>query len=50
MEVIPKEGGSVVHWILEYEKLKDHTFDPLTMLQFDIDMTKDVDAHLVASN
>ncbi|KAI9071873.1 hypothetical protein K1719_002598 [Acacia pycnantha] len=48
VEVFPEEEGSVVHLTFDYEKLKDHTPDPHTLLQLGIDMSKDLDAHLVA--
>ncbi|KAF7827656.1 MLP-like protein 34 [Senna tora] len=46
IQVIPQENGSRAHWIMEYEKLKDHTPDPHTLLEFAIDVSKDIDAHL----
>ncbi|KAK4263982.1 hypothetical protein QN277_029326 [Acacia crassicarpa] len=48
MELLPQEEGTIVHWTLEYEKRKGHSPDPHTLLQFDIDMTKQVDDHLAA--
>ncbi|KAI9126266.1 hypothetical protein K1719_002687 [Acacia pycnantha] len=48
VHVLPQEEGSVVHWTFEYEKQKDHSPDPHTLLQLAIDVSKDVDAHLVA--
>ncbi|KAF7842216.1 MLP-like protein 28 [Senna tora] len=47
LQVIPQDKGSTAHWILEYEKLKDHVPDPHTMLQLTIDLSKDIDAHLI---
>ncbi|KAG6582114.1 MLP-like protein 43, partial [Cucurbita argyrosperma subsp. sororia] len=34
IQCIPKEKGSVIHWVLEYEKLHDEIPDSHTMLQF----------------
>ena len=49
VQATPKQGGgTLVHWTLEYEKRKAHTPDPHTLLQLDIDMTKQVDDHLAA--
>ena len=48
IQVFPQEEGSVVHWIMEYEKLKDHSPDPHTLLELAIDVSKDIDSHLVA--
>ena len=42
----PQENGSVVHWTLEYEKLKDNTPDPHAVLQLLTDVTKEIGAHL----
>ncbi|KAE8719633.1 MLP-like protein 28 [Hibiscus syriacus] len=42
-------GGSVVHWTLEYEKLHD-AVAPESFLQFLVDLSKDMDAHLTQSN
>ena len=47
MQCIPKKKGSVVHWVLEYEKLHDNIPDSHTMLQLCVDIAKDIDAHLM---
>ncbi|XP_022979961.1 MLP-like protein 43 [Cucurbita maxima] len=47
IQCIPKEKGSVIHWVLEYEKLHDKIPDSHTMLQFCVEMSKDIDAHLM---
>ncbi|KAF7827655.1 MLP-like protein 43 [Senna tora] len=47
LHVIPQEKGSIAHWTLEYEKLKDHNPDPHTLLELVADVSKDVDAHLI---
>ncbi|GMY18280.1 MLP-like protein 28 [Fagus crenata] len=46
IEVSPKDEGSLVHWIIQYEKLNEEIVDPHTLLQLAIDVTKDIDAHL----
>ncbi|KAF3947509.1 hypothetical protein CMV_026367 [Castanea mollissima] len=46
VQATPKDEGSLVHWTLIHEKLNVNVPDPNTMLQFAIDQTKDVDAHL----
>ena len=47
IQCIPKEKGSVIHWVLEYEKLHDEIPDSHSMLQFCVEMSKDIDAHLM---
>ncbi|XVF85376.1 hypothetical protein PTKIN_Ptkin17bG0112700 [Pterospermum kingtungense] len=44
------EGGSIVHWTLEYERLHDAIAHPESLLQFAVDMSKDIDAHLTKGN
>ena len=46
IQAFPQENGSVVHWTLEYEKLKDNTADPHAFLQLLTDVTKESDAYL----
>ena len=46
VQATPKGEGSLVRWTLVYEKLKVDVPDPNLMLQFAIDLTKDIDAHL----
>ncbi|CAM8990274.1 unnamed protein product [Rhodiola kirilowii] len=41
----PEDGGTIVHWILEFEKPDENTPDPSTLLEFLCDLTKDIDAH-----
>ncbi|QCD95906.1 hypothetical protein DEO72_LG6g603 [Vigna unguiculata] len=41
-----KEDGSVVNWVLEYEKQNSHTPDPYTLLELVIEMTKEIGAYL----
>ncbi|XP_061341108.1 MLP-like protein 43 [Gastrolobium bilobum] len=50
IHVIPQEEGSVAHWTMEYEKLKDHIPDPHTLLQLAIDVSHDIDSHLIAQD
>ncbi|KAF3432173.1 hypothetical protein FNV43_RR26912 [Rhamnella rubrinervis] len=38
--------GSIVHWTLEYEKLHNEIIDPHTLVQFCVDVSKDLDVHL----
>ncbi|KAJ8751504.1 hypothetical protein K2173_016732 [Erythroxylum novogranatense] len=42
----PNGEGSVVHWTLVYEKLNPWTPDPVTLLEFVIHCTEDIDAYL----
>ena len=46
IEVSQKDEGSLVHWIIQYEKLNEDVVDPHTLLQFVVDVTKDIDSHL----
>ncbi|XP_012078670.2 MLP-like protein 31 [Jatropha curcas] len=46
VKATPKGTGSVVHWTLEYEKLNKNIPDPHSFLQFLIEVSKDIDAHL----
>jgi hypothetical protein len=48
VQATPKGEGSLVHWTMEYEKLKDDIPEPNSLLQFLIDVSKDIDAHLTA--
>ncbi|EOA33809.1 hypothetical protein CARUB_v10021281mg [Capsella rubella] len=50
IQVTPKQGGSgsIVHWHLEYEKISDEVAHPETLLQFCIDVSNQIDAHLLA--
>jgi hypothetical protein len=48
VQATPKGEGSLVHWTMEYEKLKDDIPEPNSLLQFAIDLSKDIDAHLTA--
>jgi hypothetical protein len=48
VQATPKGEGSLVHLTMEYEKLKDDIPEPNTLLQFGIDLSKDIDAHLTA--
>ncbi|XP_054810309.1 MLP-like protein 28 [Prosopis cineraria] len=38
--------GSVVHWTLEYEKPRDETPDPTSLMEEVIQVSKDVDAYV----
>ncbi|OMO99720.1 hypothetical protein COLO4_13129 [Corchorus olitorius] len=48
IQATPKSHGSgcIVHWIMEYEKLHEGVAHPETLLQFAVDVSKDIDAHL----
>ncbi|CAA7022444.1 unnamed protein product [Microthlaspi erraticum] len=50
IQATPKnEGsGSIVHWHFEYEKISEDIAHPETLLQLCIDMSKDIDDHLLA--
>lgn len=45
MQATPKGKGCIVHWTLEYEKHNDNVRDPYSLLEFNVGMTKDIDAH-----
>ena len=49
LQVTPQQNGGVVHWIIEYEKLKDHISDPHSLKQLCIELSNDMDAHLAAN-
>ncbi|KAI5353289.1 hypothetical protein L3X38_006182 [Prunus dulcis] len=40
-------GGSLVKWILDYEKVKDEIPAPQSYQDFAVNITEDLDAHLV---
>jgi len=46
VEATPKEKGSVVNWVIEYEKQEAHIPDPYTLLELGIEMTKQIGAYL----
>ncbi|CAH8308480.1 unnamed protein product [Eruca vesicaria subsp. sativa] len=50
IQVTPKHGvtGSIVHWHLEYEKISEEVAHPETLLQFCIEMSKEIDEHLLS--
>lgn len=49
-QVTPKEGesGSVAHWHFEYEKINEEMAHPETLLQFAVEVSKEVDEHLLS--
>ncbi|KAL0003971.1 hypothetical protein SO802_011532 [Lithocarpus litseifolius] len=47
IQATPKGEGSLVHWTIEYEKLHENIVEPNTLLQLVLDLSKDLDAHLV---
>ncbi|XP_057732736.1 MLP-like protein 43 [Arachis stenosperma] len=51
LHAVPKkEGGSMVHWTIEYEKINDNTSDPHTLLQLVVQESKQVEAHLISQD
>ncbi|XVE92010.1 hypothetical protein REPUB_Repub01dG0060300 [Reevesia pubescens] len=51
IQASPKSGGgSIVHWTMEYEKLHGGIAHPETLLQFVVDVSKDIDTHLCQAN
>ncbi|XWS63938.1 hypothetical protein CRYUN_Cryun06bG0144300 [Craigia yunnanensis] len=52
IQASPNTGGegSIVHWTLEYEKLHEGIGHPETLLQFFIEVSKDMGAHLIKEN
>ncbi|MED6225697.1 hypothetical protein PIB30_096150, partial [Stylosanthes scabra] len=49
LHVVPKrEGGSMVRWTLEYEKMNDNTPELHIMMQLAAEVSKDVEAHLIS--
>ena len=47
VQATPKDEGSLVHWIMEYEKLNKSFPKPNSLLQFVLDLNKDLNAHTV---
>ncbi|CAA7022435.1 unnamed protein product [Microthlaspi erraticum] len=50
IQVTPKHGGpgSIVHWHLEYEKISEEIAHPETLLQFCVEVSQEIDEHLLA--
>ncbi|KAF2594787.1 hypothetical protein F2Q70_00045227 [Brassica cretica] len=50
LQVTPKHGGtgSIVHWHLEYEKIGEEVAHPETLLQLCVEMSKEIDEHLLS--
>ena len=46
IQATPKGEGALVRWTLVYEKLNVDVPDPTSMLQFCIDVTKEIDDYL----
>ncbi|CAA7022443.1 unnamed protein product [Microthlaspi erraticum] len=44
----PEGSGSIVHWHLDYEKISEEISHPETLLQFCVDISKEIDDHLLA--
>ena len=47
VQAIPKGEGSLVHWIMEYLKLNKSFPKPNSLLQFVLDLNKDLNAHTI---
>ncbi|GAA0183591.1 hypothetical protein Leryth_025049 [Lithospermum erythrorhizon] len=48
---VKKQGeNKLVTWTIEYEKLNEDIEDPLTLIQYFADLTKDIEAHHVRVN
>ncbi|XP_028758954.1 MLP-like protein 34 [Neltuma alba] len=47
LHAVSKDKGSLVHVIMEYEKLKGHTPDPHPLIDLTAEVVRDIDAHLV---
>ena len=48
VQVTPKkDGGSLVHWTVKYEKASKEAPDAKGIIQLVTDITKDLDAHLI---
>ncbi|CAA0328603.1 unnamed protein product [Arabidopsis thaliana] len=50
LQVTPKQegSGSIAHWHLEYEKISEEVAHPETLLQFCVEISKEIDEHLLA--
>ncbi|WZZ90609.1 MLP-like protein 34 [Brassica napus] len=48
LQVTSKEGGvgSVAHWHFQYVKINEKVADPESLLQFAVEVSKEIDAHL----
>lgn len=50
IDVTPKGEGSVAHWTLEYEKLHDAIAHPETLVDFCVEVSKELGEHLACSS
>ncbi|KAL0800823.1 hypothetical protein Bca101_055998 [Brassica carinata] len=50
IQVTLKHGGpgSIVHWHLKYEKISDEVAHPETLRQFFVEVSKEIDGHLLS--
>ncbi|KAL4356034.1 hypothetical protein AHAS_Ahas09G0046300 [Arachis hypogaea] len=49
LHAVPKKkGGCMVRWTMEYEKINENTPDPHTMMQLVVDVSKQVEVHLIS--
>ncbi|KAJ8641212.1 hypothetical protein MRB53_017912 [Persea americana] len=46
-QVIPKGNGSILKWILEFEKANEEVPDPSAIMEFGIKTFHDIDAYLL---
>ncbi|AET01440.1 putative START-like domain-containing protein [Medicago truncatula] len=46
MQIVPQREGSVVRWIVEYEKLNNNVPNPHSLFHLSVEVLKYVDAHL----
>ncbi|KAL9272706.1 MLP-like protein [Drosera capensis] len=45
IDIVPKGDIDVVKWTIDYEKLKESVPEPIKILEFAINITKDIEAH-----
>lgn len=46
MQIVPQREGSVVRWIVEYEKHNNNVPNPHSLFHLSVEVLKYVDAHL----
>lgn len=49
VQVVPKGEGSLVKWIMEYEKLSDDVAHPEKMMELATNVTRDIEEHLISA-
>ncbi|OMO99739.1 hypothetical protein COLO4_13114 [Corchorus olitorius] len=52
IQATPKSDGqgSIIRWIMEYERLHDAVAHPETLMELAVDLSKDIDAHILSNN